>query len=325
MQMNRPTGRFSLLLVVTCGVLVSLHVPAHAVPRVTVRRLKPIRQNRTSTQRARTQAQRRAQQTQTQEQMQVDEARWQERSLAQIEQQVELTPAQKTQVEPMLVEMSHQIASVSAQNNISAGAKQKNIQGLYSTTWKRIQGLLTPQQQATLQQNQRLDDLTQELTLSDSQRTRVQLALQDELAQTEALTSAQTQGTDAPLSDEEKADKQQSIEDDIWGRIEAALTLEQQQKLDALRVSQIMAALDKQLTLTSPEKTQITPLVTKAAPKLRAARADSTLSPVKRDAQLHQLRDELHASIRPLLTDKQQALFDAPPAKPTGTAAKSGT
>lgn len=300
--MNMTTGRLNLLLVLTCGVLVSSHISAHAG-----RRTKPNRQNRSQAQ---------TQKREQQEQVQVDEARWQERSLSQIEQQVELTPAQKTQVEPMLVEMSRQIAAVSSQTNLSAQAKQKNVQGLYHTTWQRIENLLTPQQRATLAQNQRLEALTHALTLSDSQRTRVQLALKDELAQKNALTDGSTA---SPLSEQEQADKRQSIEDDIWGRIEAALTPEQQQKLDALRVSQIMDGLDAQLTLASTQKTQISALVTTTAPKLRAVRADATLSPIERNAQLHQLRDEMHTHIRPLLSASQQALFDAPPSKSSGT------
>jgi hypothetical protein len=74
--------------------------------------------------------------------------------------------------------------------------------------------------------------------------------------------------------------------------------------------AQRLQAMAQQLQLTESQKEQIMPILVEEAPKVKAAKADTTLPQNEKLAKLMQIRNETNDKIRPMLTPPQQQKLD---------------
>jgi len=81
-----------------------------------------------------------------------------------------------------------------------------------------------------------------------------------------------------------------------------------------------MGKVAQELDLTKAQKQQLKPILQKEAQKLKALRADTSLSRQQKRQKLQQIRQDMVAKVKPILTpeqlDKWQKLRQATHAKP---------
>jgi hypothetical protein len=73
---------------------------------------------------------------------------------------------------------------------------------------------------------------------------------------------------------------------------------------------QRMQNLAQQLQLTEPQKEKIMPILVDEAPKVKAVKADTTLSQNDKIVKLLEIRNDSNDKIRPILTPAQQQKLD---------------
>ena len=160
--------------------------------------------------------------------------------------QLDLTEAQKTQIQGYLDSTRTQLQALRNDTTLSREAKMDQMQQITRQTREQIHGVLTPEQRTKAedfrqQAEQRfaarrekmearmLGRLTQRLDLNESQESAIQLYLQDQKTQLQALKD------NASLPASEKFAQMQSIRQQTREKINSLLTADQQAQLDQLR------------------------------------------------------------------------------------------
>ncbi|MBV9469371.1 MAG: hypothetical protein JOZ57_09000, partial [Abitibacteriaceae bacterium] len=187
--------------------------------------------------------------------------------------------------------------------NYTGQAKQDRLQEIQQASWTKIDKLLTPDQQQRLDEKQSdalLDQLSQQLTLTADQKAKIKPLMADEARQVAALEK------DATLTKEDRKSKSEAIDDTTWAQIEPILTTEQQQKLDQIRLDQMLANLTKSLSLTEDQKTKIKTSLDDTLPKIREIRENKTLTPEVKEDKLQGVREAMWQQVYAVLTSDQQ-------------------
>lgn len=157
-----------------------------------------------------------------------------DKMLDNLSKQLTLTPDQKAKIRPFLLDEAKQTGALKRDTALTPEDRTAQQAAADDTAWEQIEPLLTPAQQKTLDQ-QRLDrmveNLTKQLTLTTDEVTKVKAALDATLPQMRATRE------DAKLTPAAKEQKLQGIRDTMWEKVGAALTLDQQKKLETLRYS----------------------------------------------------------------------------------------
>jgi Spy/CpxP family protein refolding chaperone len=166
--------------------------------------------------------------------------------LQQLAKQLDLTDAQKTQIKGILDNARTQLQALRNNMNITKQQELDQRQQIEEQTKNSIRGVLTPDQQAKADsllkqaqdrmaaqqakmQGQMLARLTNQLGLSDSQKSLIQSYLNDQKSQLQALRS------NTALTPQQKLEQMQTIRQQTQDKIKAALTADQQAKLDQLK------------------------------------------------------------------------------------------
>lgn len=228
---------------------------------------------------------------------------WEASMLGELDGAVSLTTEQKTSIQPLLANEAKQILALGNNRNYTGQAKQERLQEIQQASWTKIDKLLTPDQQQKLDEKQSdalLDQLSQQLTLTADQKAKIRPLLEDEARQVAALEK------DATLTKEERKSKSEAIDDTTWSQIEPLLTDDQQQKLDQIRLDQMLANLTKSLGLTEEQKTKIKTSLDETLPKIREIRENKTLTPEVKEDRLQGVRDAMWQQVYATLTSEQQ-------------------
>jgi hypothetical protein len=166
--------------------------------------------------------------------------------LQQLAKQLDLTDAQKTQIKGILDNARTQLQALRNNMNITKQQELDQRQQLVEQTKNSIRGVLTPDQQAKAEQlrqqaqdrmaaqqekmqQQMLTRLTNQLGLSDSQKSLIQSYLTDQKSQLQALKS------NTSLTPQQKLAQMRTIRQQTQEKIKATLTADQQAKLEQLK------------------------------------------------------------------------------------------
>ncbi|MBI2820390.1 MAG: hypothetical protein HYX73_10455 [Acidobacteria bacterium] len=166
--------------------------------------------------------------------------------LQQLAEQLDLTDAQKTQIQGVLENARSQLQTLRNDTTLTREQKMDQAQQITQQTRDQIHSVLTPDQQAKADElrqqaeerfgaqrekmeEQLLTRLTKQLDLTDSQKSTIQLYLQDQKTQLQALKD------NTALTASQKFEQMQSIRQQTQEKIKSVLTAEQQTQLDQLR------------------------------------------------------------------------------------------
>ena len=164
----------------------------------------------------------------------------------QLARQLDLTETQKTQMQGILDNARTQLEGLRNDTAASREQKMDQMQQITQQTREQIRVLLTPEQQlkadALRQEAEQrfgaqrekmaermLTRLTQRLDLSESQESTIQLYLQDQKTQLDALKD------NPSLTASQKFEQMQFIRQQTQEKINSVLTADQQAQLDQLR------------------------------------------------------------------------------------------
>ena len=83
---------------------------------------------------------------------------------------------------------------------------------------------------------------------------------------------------------------------------------------DSAKKQEMMAKLEKmsaELQLTPEQKKQMLPILMDEAPKLKAAKSDTSLGPLQKAMKLKQIGADTDAKVKPILNDTQWQKWEA--------------
>lgn len=83
---------------------------------------------------------------------------------------------------------------------------------------------------------------------------------------------------------------------------------------DAAKKQEMMAKLEKmsaELQLTPDQKKQMLPILMDEAPKIKAAKADTSLGPLQKAMKLKQIANDTDTKVKPILTPTQWEKWEA--------------
>jgi Spy/CpxP family protein refolding chaperone len=166
--------------------------------------------------------------------------------LEQLARQLDLTEAQRTQIQGILGDARSKLEGLRTNTALTREERMDQAQQIASQTREQIRGVLTPDQQLKAdelrqqaeqrfgERRERVEErmlgrLTQQLDLSESQQSTIQLYLQDRKTQLDALKGNNS------LTASQKREQMQFIRQQTQEKIRSVLTAEQQAQLDELR------------------------------------------------------------------------------------------
>ena len=164
----------------------------------------------------------------------------------------------------------------------------------------------------------RVQQLNEALNLTDEQKAKTTPLLAAEIKQVQQVRA------DASLAPREQSAKIREIRQATNQQIRPLLTLEQRQKLDAMRERGRAAGgpgrgeggqgrlqeWATELNLTDDQKTKIAPILQNEAQQIQQVRADTSLSRREQFAKIREIRHDANQQVRPILTPEQQKKLD---------------
>ena len=158
------------------------------------------------------------------------------------------------------------------------------------------------------------DRITQQLNLTEEQKSRVQQYLEDSRSQLQVLRN------DASLTREQRAQRMREIGQQTREKIQSLLTVEQKQKAEELR-NQAQDRMRQEagrrfdrtarlLDLTPEQKTQMQSLRDSQRAQLEALRDNTSLTQEQRRQQAQAIREQTRNNTRSLLNPTQQQKFN---------------
>ena len=166
--------------------------------------------------------------------------------LQQLVKQLDLTDAQKTQIKGIMENARSQMQALRNDMNITKQQELDQMRQIQEQTRSSIRAALTPEQQQkaddlrkqaqekmAAQQEKRqermLTRLSQQLNLTDAQKSTIRSYLNDQKAQLQALRN------NTSLTPQQRFEQMQTIRQQTQDKIKTALTADQQAKLDQLK------------------------------------------------------------------------------------------
>jgi Spy/CpxP family protein refolding chaperone len=144
-------------------------------------------------------------------------------------QRLNLTPDQKDQVRNLMQAQHQKVQSVRQDASLTPEQKQDSIRQLRQSTHQQVLGVLTPEQQAKLNQFQRQRRGLAALNLTSDQRAKIMPIQQQMRQQVVAVRQ------DASLTPEQKHQKIRDIRQNAMAQMKGVLTPEQQRQLEQMR------------------------------------------------------------------------------------------
>jgi hypothetical protein len=312
-----------LLLAATACEVAALLNPADArarivAPRFRVTRLSQLRRAQTVQLRRQRQLQRQQQKQQRQQQQQqrqqqqnqkqqedLASLKWQTQTLDELDKIVDLTADQKATIEPIIADTAKQIEQSDLKTNLSTQKKREADDDIKQRAWQQIEPLLTAQQQDAYHANKLLASMDLELTLTSDQKAGIKKILAEQVQQNQHARD------DKNLSELRQQRKLEEIDDTTWAKVDTILTAPQRDKMYQKRQTDLLYTLASGLQLDTERKEKIKTIIDDAAKRIQETRDSEAPTMAKRNAKLHDIREQMWKDIRTELTAEQQTKFDA--------------
>ena len=152
-----------------------------------------------------------------------------------LEQQLNLTDAQKQQLQSLRSQQKSQLQAVQQNSSLTAEQKHEQLQQLHKSFHGQMMGILTPDQQTQLKQlraqagEKMQQHFAQALNLTPDQQSKLQPLFQQQREQMQALHN------DTSLTPDQRKAKAQQLHQDFQAQLNGILTPEQQQQLQQMR------------------------------------------------------------------------------------------
>jgi Spy/CpxP family protein refolding chaperone len=153
---------------------------------------------------------------------------------------------------------------------------------------------------------ERMQRAGEQLNLTAAQKEKVRTIFQSLTEKMRAVRG------DSALSAEQRMEKMKALREEFTPKFKEVLTAEQFEKWQELRGQtggRIQEAL-KELNLTAEQKEKLRPIFQQEMEKLRAMRADTSLTPQQKLEKFKALREEAAPKVKEVLTPEQYAKWE---------------
>src|SRR5262245_44762700 len=161
--------------------------------------------------------------------------------------------------------------------------------------------------------------IAEKLNLTADQQTQVKAIFDATHTQAKAVMD------DATLTPDARAAKMKELHEATMAKVKAILTPEQQQKFEEIQAQMahgpgggmaqrgpgmgMAAKLTQELNLTADQQTKVKAIFDAMHPQMEKIAGDDSLSKEDKEARMAEVRDDIHAQIKAILTPEQQQKF----------------